>query len=73
MIKNKQTEIASKLHDIWSNWYKHQRDNSTPENIARWEKQSNLPFEKLSDEDKEKDLILAGEIMDVIFKTEWGL
>jgi len=46
---------AKRIHQIWSNWYKYQRDNSTPENIERWNKQSETEYKDLSEEDKEKD------------------
>lgn len=54
--------VASIMHDIWSNWYIYQRDNSTPENIERWNKQSITPYSELSEEDKEKDRKQARKI-----------
>lgn len=54
--------VASIMHDIWSNWYIYQRDNSTPENIERWNKQSVTPYSELSEEDKEKDRKQARKI-----------
>ncbi len=42
-------------HDRWARWYKWQRDNTTPEAIERWNRQSVTPYSALSEEDKEKD------------------
>lgn len=49
---NDLTENLSKaLHDIWSNWYIYQRDNSTDENIKRWNYQSMTDYNDLSEEE----------------------
>jgi len=48
-------KLAEWMHRVWSNWYRYQRDNSTPENIARREKQSDSWYWDLSEQDKEKD------------------
>lgn len=59
---NDLTENLSKaLHDIWSNWYIYQRDNSTDENIKRWNYQSMTDYNDLSEEDKEKDRKIVRE------------
>ena len=58
LIINKRISVenyAENMHKIWSNWYTHQRDNSTPENIERWNNQSKTDYQDLSEEDKEKD------------------
>lgn len=54
-------KLSNKLHKIWSNWYKYQRDNSTRDNISRWEIQSNTDYSNLSEEDKEKDRKIVKE------------
>jgi hypothetical protein len=53
------------MHDIWAKWYIYQRDNSTPENIARWEKQSVTQYSELSEEDKEKDRKQARKVVPI--------
>lgn len=47
--------LASRIHDIWSKWFLHQLENSSPENIERWMYQSSTDYADLSEEDKEKD------------------
>lgn len=55
--------LSSRIHDIWGNWYTHQRDNSTPENIERWNKLSALWYDLLSEEDKEKDRKIVRKLL----------
>ena len=59
--------IAEFLHNIWANWYAHQRDNSTEENILRWEMQSKTLYKDLTEEDKEKDRKLARALYKELF------
>ena len=47
--------MASAEHDRWSRWYRWQRDNSTPENIARWDRLAATPYSELAEPTKEKD------------------
>ena len=62
--KDDEIEMVSEyLHDLWSKWYMHQRDNSTPENIKRWEDQCKMRYEHLSEEDKDKDRKLAQKLL----------
>lgn len=39
-------KLASYMHDIWSNWFTHQRDNSTIKNLWRWRARSEEPTEE---------------------------
>jgi len=57
--------LASIEHDRWSHWQKYlhsrakkQSDGSlviAPEDVERWEKQMNSPYEILTDEEKDSD------------------
>lgn len=42
-------------HDRWARWYRWQRDNTTPENIARWNRQEETAYADLSEPEKESD------------------
>ena len=42
-------------HNRWARWYRWQRDNSTPENIERWNVQAETPYSELSETEKESD------------------
>lgn len=48
-------ECAAEEHERWARWYRWQRDNSTPENIARWNRQAETPYVDLSEQEKESD------------------
>jgi hypothetical protein len=68
-------KLAKYLHDLWANWFKRQHkteiDNEqssgddyhiAEENLTRWLRQADTPYEDLSEEDKEKDRKIANEI-----------
>ena len=59
-------QIASKVHEVWSEWYVHQRDNSTQKNIKRWEKQSVQRYDELSEYEKEKDRQIVRRILEIV-------
>jgi len=46
---------AAEEHKRWSRWYLWQRDHSTPENIARWDRQATTDYADLSESEKESD------------------
>ena len=47
--------LAAIEHDRWSDWHKHCRERWTPENIARWNRQADTPYEELSESEKASD------------------
>lgn len=47
--------MAAAEHARWSRWYLWQRDHSTPENVARWDRLAITPYADLSEDLKEKD------------------
>lgn len=63
-------KMSDKLHKIWSNWYKYQRDNSIKDNISRWEIQSNTDYSNLSEEDKEKDRKIVREFFSDVIEED---
>ena len=58
--------LSDYMHEVWSNWYRYQRDNSTSDNIDRWNKQQGIKYSDLSEIDKGKDRIFAYEILKII-------
>lgn len=42
-------------HRQWAGWFKHQLEQSSPENIERWKRQADMPFTLLSDDEKAAD------------------
>lgn len=50
---------ARMVHEIWAGWYRWQRDHSTEENVARWERQEKTDYSDLSENEKESDRTIA--------------
>ena len=69
-LKNSREKLAAFMHDTWGNWFVYQFNNSTVENIQRWQIQSNLPYSSLTEEDKDKDRKFADKIISIITKQE---
>lgn len=59
-------KIADKVHEIWTEWYIHQRDKSTPKNIKRWERQASQTYDELPEADKEKDRQIVRRVLEII-------
>ena len=59
-------KLAKKVHEIWTEWYIHQRDNATAKNIKRWERQASQNYDDLSDIDKEKDRKIVRRVLQEI-------
>lgn len=60
-------KLSKEMHMIWTNWYLHQKNHSTPENIERWNLQTITPYECLSEEDKEKDRRIIRNLFNNVF------
>lgn len=69
-LKNSREKLAAFMHDTWGSWFAYQLNNSTVENLQRWEIQSNTPYSSLSETDKDKDRKFADKIISIITKQE---
>lgn len=58
-------ELAALEHLQWAHWAKYMLENLTPENIERWKKQIETPYEALDDKDKESDRVWARKSMSI--------
>lgn len=47
--------LADLEHERWSRWMRWMFDNWTKENIARWKRQMQTPYNQLSEREKESD------------------
>ena len=47
--------LASIEHDRWARWHNYAKNNWTPENIIRWDRQAVTKYQDLTEEEKEKD------------------
>jgi hypothetical protein len=60
-------EALAKLeHDQWALWAKWQMDHSTPENVARWQRQIATPYEALSEKEKDSDREWADKVLAIL-------
>ena len=65
-MSNTFEKLAALEHEQWTHWTKHMLDNLTPENIERWRKQIDTPYEELSEEEKESDRKWARKVMSLV-------
>ena len=59
-------KIAKLEHEQWAHWTKYFLNNATPENIDRWNKQIDTPYEQLTEKEKESDRVWADRILELI-------
>lgn len=68
--ERKEREIIEKLaeleHEQWAHWTKYMLDNLTDENIARWKRQIEAPYEELSEKEKESDREWARKVLKIL-------
>jgi len=55
--------LASIEHEQWQHWTAYMLDNLTPENIARWRRQCDTPYDALSEREKDSDREWADKVL----------
>lgn len=58
--------LAALEHDQWAHWTKYMLDNMTKENIARWKKQIDTSYEKLTEKEKDSDREWADKVWSLL-------
>lgn len=58
--------LAALEHDQWAHWTKYMLDNLTEENISRWKKQIETPYNELTDTEKDSDRRWARKALNAI-------
>jgi hypothetical protein len=48
-------KLAELEHLQWAHWTKYFLDNLTPENISRWRRQMETPYNELTESEKDAD------------------
>ena len=66
MDKELLEKLAALEHKQWAHWTTYMLNNLTDENINRWTRQIETPYEKLSDNEKEKDRVWARKVLEII-------
>lgn len=55
--------LAALEHEQWAQWTKHMLANLTPENVVRWQRQCDTPYDQLTESEKEKDREWARRVL----------
>lgn len=58
--------LAALEHEQWSHWTRHLLDHLTPENIARWRRQCDTPYQGLTETEKESDRAWADRVLKLL-------
>jgi hypothetical protein len=58
--------LAAIEHEQWAHWTRYMLDNLTPENIERWQRQTETPYTELSEAEKESDRRWARKVVDAL-------
>ena len=59
-------KLAALEHDQWANWMRYMFANFNKENIERWKRQIELPYELLTEGEKESDRTWADKVIALI-------
>lgn len=59
-------DLAGLEHEQWAHWTRYMLDHLVPENIARWRRQIEVPYESLSEREKESDRIWARKVLSLL-------
>lgn len=65
---NKETleRLAELEHRQWSTWMKYMVKNLNPENIEKWKKQADTPYNNLTEKEKNSDRNWAKEVLKIL-------
>ncbi len=58
--------LAALEHEQWAHWTRHLLANLTPENVARWRRQCDTPYDRLTEAEKESDREWADRVLAVL-------
>jgi len=56
-------DLADLEHRQWAHWTRYMLANLTPENIERWKRQTETPYNELTEAEKDKDREWADEVL----------
>lgn len=64
--KELREKLAALEHEQWAHWTKYMLANLTPENIERWKRQVDTPYDKLSEKEKDSDREYADKVLALV-------
>ena len=75
--KNLREKLSALLHEMWSNWANSILMNPSAKEVARARTLCALPFSELTEDQKDKDRVLADRVLELVSResqkqaTEW--
>jgi hypothetical protein len=61
--------LATPEHEQWAHWTRYLLDHLTPENVERWRKQIDTPYDRLSESEKQSDREWADRALELVGKS----
>ena len=58
--------LAALEHEQWAHWTRYLLDHLTPENVERWRRQIDTPYEELSEPEKQSDREWADRVLELV-------
>jgi hypothetical protein len=58
--------LAALEHEQWAHWTRYLLDHLTPENVERWRRQIDTPYEELSEPEKQGDREWADRVLEIV-------
>ena len=62
--------LAALEHEQWAHWTRYLLDHLTPENVERWRRQIDTPYDRLSEPEKGSDREWADRVLGLIEADE---
>ena len=63
---NLRERLAALEHEQWAHWTRHLLDHLTPENVERWRRQIDTPYDQLSEPEKDSDREWADRVLELV-------
>jgi len=64
--------LAALEHEQWAHWMRYMLANLTPENIEKWKEQAEIPYNALSEKEKDSDREWADRALATMHKLSEG-
>lgn len=58
--------LAALEHEQWARWTRHMLDHLSHENVERWRRQIDTPYELLSEPEKQSDREWADRVLQIV-------
>jgi hypothetical protein len=66
-------QLAALEHEQWAHWTRYLLDHLTPENVERWRRQCETPYDQLTEAEKESDRVWADRVLAIMTSRSQAL